>query len=330
MSLAPAGTAPPLVSARGLKKHFPIRQGLLARTVGQVRAVDDVDLEVGHREIVGLVGESGSGKSTVGRVLLRLIEPSAGEIRFDGRDLTRLPRAALRPQRRRMQMIFQDPFGSLNPRMTVGEVVAEGLRTHRIATGRAAEERARALLLRVGLGADALRRYPRAFSGGQRQRIAIARALAVEPDFLVADEPVSALDVSIQAEVLNLLLELQREFGLALLFISHDLSVVELIAQRVIVMYLGRIMEVGPSEALFGQPHHPYTAALLGAVPGGRPGRARVVLQGEIPSPARPPSGCVFRTRCPHAIAECAQVIPPLRAVGPGHLKACIRDDLRL
>jgi oligopeptide transport system ATP-binding protein len=320
----------PLIEARGLAKHFPIRRGLLGRTVGQVRAVEAVDLTVAPGEVVGLVGESGSGKSTIGRLLLRLLDPSAGEIRFAGADITRLPRGALRPVRRRMQMIFQDPFGSLNPRMTVGAALDEAMRVHGIGTRSGRRERAADLLGRVGLPAAALRRYPRSFSGGQRQRIAIARALAVEPAFIVADEPVSALDVSIQAEVVNLLRELQRDLGLALLFISHDLAVVEVIADRVVVLYLGRVMEVAPTEALFTRPRHPYTRALLSASPG-RPGRARrerMVLSGEIPSPASPPSGCVFRTRCPFALPECAQAVPALREVAPGHHKACLRDDL--
>ncbi|MGH6906033.1 MAG: ABC transporter ATP-binding protein, partial [Geminicoccaceae bacterium] len=285
----------PLVETRGLQKHFPIRQGLLGRIVGQVRAVEEVDLAVAPGEVLGLVGESGSGKSTVGRLLLRLLDPTRGEIRFAGQDITRLSRGELRPVRRRLQMIFQDPFGSLNPRMTVGAALDEAMRVHGVGTATSRRERAAALLERVGLPAAGLKRYPRAFSGGQRQRIAIARALAVEPEFIVADEPVSALDVSIQAEVVNLLQGLQRDLGLALLFISHDLAVVEVIADRVMVLYLGRVMELAPTEALFRSARHPYTRALLSASPGRTGGarRARMVLSGEIPSPANPPSGCV-------------------------------------
>jgi oligopeptide/dipeptide ABC transporter ATP-binding protein len=320
----------PLVETRGLQKHFPIKQGLLGRTVGQVRAVEEVDLAVAPGEVLGLVGESGSGKSTVGRLLLRLLDPTRGEIRFAGQDITRLSRGQLRPVRRRLQMIFQDPFGSLNPRMTVGAALDEAMRVHSVGTATSRRDRAAALLERVGLPAASLKRYPRAFSGGQRQRIAIARALAVEPEFIVADEPVSALDVSIQAEVVNLLQGLQRDLGLALLFISHDLAVVEVIADRVMVLYLGRVMELAPTEALFRSARHPYTRALLSASPGRTGGarRERMVLSGEIPSPANPPSGCVFRTRCPFAIEDCARIVPELREVAPGHSKACIRDDL--
>jgi oligopeptide/dipeptide ABC transporter ATP-binding protein len=325
-------SAAPLIETRGLQKYFPIRQGLLGRTIGQMRAVEEVDLAVAPGEVLGLVGESGSGKSTVGRLLLRLLDPTRGEIRFAGQDITRLSRAELQPVRRRLQMIFQDPFGSLNPRMTVGAALDEAMRVHRVGAATSRRERAAALLERVGLPAASLKRYPRAFSGGQRQRIAIARALAVEPEFIVADEPVSALDVSIQAEVVNLLQGLQRDLGLALLFISHDLAVVEVIADRVMVLYLGRVMELAPTEALFRSARHPYTRALLSASPGRRGGarRARMVLTGEIPSPANPPSGCVFRTRCPFAIEDCARVVPELREVAPGHSKACIRDDLDL
>ena len=320
----------PLVETRGLQKHFPIKQGLLGRTVGQVRAVEEVDLAVAPGEVLGLVGESGSGKSTVGRLLLRLLDATRGEIRFAGQDITRLSRGQLRPVRRRLQMIFQDPFGSLNPRMTVGAALDEAMRVHSVGTATSRRDRAAALLERVGLPAASLKRYPRAFSGGQRQRIAIARALAVEPEFIVADEPVSALDVSIQAEVVNLLQGLQRDLGLALLFISHDLAVVEVIADRVMVLYLGRVMELAPTEALFRSARHPYTRALLSASPGRTGGarRERMVLSGEIPSPANPPSGCVFRTRCPFAIEDCARIVPELREVAPGHSKACIRDDL--
>jgi oligopeptide/dipeptide ABC transporter ATP-binding protein len=282
--------------------------------------------------LVGLVGESGSGKSTIGRLLLRLLHPTGGTVRFDGTDITALDRAALRPLRRRMQMVFQDPFGSLNPRMTVGAAIADGMLLHRIAPRDEARERVAALLARVGLPPEAAERPPRALSGGQRQRVAIARALAMEPDFLVADEPVSALDVSVGAEILALLRELRAERGLALLFVSHDLGAVRALCDRVAVLYLGRVMEEASAEALFRDPRHPYTRALLSASPS-RPGRARgprIVLSGEIPSPAAPPSGCVFRTRCPHALPACADQVPDLRELAPGRRAACIRDDLVL
>jgi oligopeptide/dipeptide ABC transporter ATP-binding protein len=312
-----------LVAAEGLTKTFGDRPR-------QVRAVDDVSLRIAPGEVLGVVGESGSGKSTLGRLLLRLIEPSSGTTRFEKQDLAALGPRALRRFRRNMQMIFQDPFASLNPRMTIGDALADPLRLHFGLRGSALQDASVALLQQVGLTAEHLRRYPRAFSGGQRQRVAIARALASRPRFIVADEPVSALDVSIQAEVVNLLQALQTSLGLALLFISHDLSVVEVIADRVMVMYLGRVMEAAPTEALFAQPRHPYTAALMQAAPGARPAGQRLLLSGEIPSPLDPPSGCVFRTRCPFAIADCAAVRPGLREVGPDHVTACIRDGLPL
>jgi oligopeptide/dipeptide ABC transporter ATP-binding protein len=291
-----------------------------------------VDLRIVGGEALGLVGESGSGKSTIGRLLLRLLRPTGGSVRFDGADITALDRAALRPLRRRMQMVFQDPFGSLNPRMTVGAAIADGMLLHRIVPSEEARERVAALLARVGLPPEAATRPPRELSGGQRQRVAIARALAVDPDFLVADEPVSALDVSVGAEILALLRELRAERGLALLFVSHDLGAVRALCDRVAVLYLGRVMEEAPAEALFRDPRHPYTRALLSASPS-RPGRARgprIVLSGEIPSPAAPPSGCVFRTRCPHALPACADQVPELRELAPGRRAACIRDDLVL
>ncbi|HET8985376.1 MAG TPA: oligopeptide/dipeptide ABC transporter ATP-binding protein, partial [Trueperaceae bacterium] len=277
-------------------------------------------------EVVGLVGESGSGKTTVGRTILRLIEPTAGEVLFDGVDVTKLNKSSMREYRRKMQIIFQDPFASLNPRMSVGDIIGEAMTIHNLAKGKDREQKVAALLERVGLSPNHMRRYPHEFSGGQRQRIGIARALAVDPQFIVADEPVSALDVSIQAQVVNLLQDLKEELGLTLLFIAHDLGVVEYISDHVIVMYLGRIMEIAPSKELYANPVHPYTEALLSAVPIPDPTvkRDRIILQGDIPSPINPPSGCVFRTRCPIATKECAEVVPPLEEVKPGHFKACI------
>ncbi len=320
----------PLVSAHGLTKHFPIGRSLLPSGRSAVRAVESVDLEIAPAEVVGVVGESGSGKSTLGRLMLRLLEATDGSVVFDGQDLGALDAGALRRFRRNFQMIFQDPISSLNARMTVGGILTEPLRLHGGLAQREAEDAAVKLLEQVGLSAGAMSRYPRSFSGGQGQRIAIARALASSPKFIVADEPVSALDVSVQADVVNLLRSLQQDLALALLFISHDLSVVEVIADRVVVLYLGRVMEIAPTEALYRRPAHPYTAALLQAVPGAVPPENRVVLKGEIPSPAAPPSGCVFRTRCPFAISECATSVPPLRQTAPNQFKACIRDDISL
>jgi oligopeptide/dipeptide ABC transporter ATP-binding protein len=320
-----------LVEAQGLSMHFPIRRGLFGRTVGNVRAVEEVSLEIVPGEVLGVVGESGSGKSTLGRMILRLLEPTDGRILFDGADITHLAAARLRPLRRQVQMIFQDPFSSLNPRMKIKAAIGEAVRLHGIAKGAEVAERVAEALQSVGLSSETMRRYPRAFSGGQRQRLAIARALAIRPRFLIADEPVSALDVSIQAEIINLLQRLRVELRLTMMFISHDLAVVELVSDRVLVLYLGRVMEVAPAGALFTSPAHPYTRALIDSVPGGRAARTgRKVLAGEIPSPAAPPSGCVFRTRCPYAIEDCARVTPALREVSPGRFKACIRDDLDL
>jgi peptide/nickel transport system ATP-binding protein len=322
-----SGTKADLLQVRGLRKYFPIRGGVFSRVVANVKAVEDVSFDVKSGEVVGLVGESGSGKTTAGRAILRLIEPTAGEVIFDGVDIAKLPKAKMRDYRKEMQIIFQDPFASLNPRMSVGDIIGEALTIHNLARGKAKEARVADLLERVGMNAGHMRRYPHEFSGGQRQRIGIARALAVDPKFIVADEPVSALDVSIQAQVVNLLQDLKDELGLTMLFIAHDLGVVEYISDRVIVMYLGRIMEVAPAKELYKNPIHPYTEALLSAVPIPDPTikRERVILQGDIPSPINPPSGCVFRTRCPIAIEDCKHVVPPLEEVGPGHLKACIR-----
>ncbi len=320
----------PLLSVQALAKHFPGRKSFLRAARPPVRAVDDVSFDIARGEVVGLVGESGSGKTTVGRTILRLTDPTSGRILYDGTDITGLGRAAMRPFRRRMQIVFQDPFASLNPRLTVGDILGEAFAIHDLAQGAERTRRVGELLERVGLSPAHARRHPHEFSGGQRQRIVIARALAVEPELIVADEPVSALDVSIQAQIVNLLVRLQSEFGLAMLFISHDLSVVEYICDRVIVLYLGKVMEIAPVEQLFGAPRHPYSMALLAAAPIADPGapRRRIVLAGDIPNPADPPSGCVFRTRCPHATAACAESVPPLRQIGPGHFKACIRDDV--
>ncbi|MBL8286963.1 MAG: ATP-binding cassette domain-containing protein [Rubrivivax sp.] len=324
----------PLLQVRGLVKHFPIRRGLFGRVQGQVRAVDGVDLTLRERETLGVVGESGCGKSTLGRALLRLIEPSAGQVLFDGTDLGTLDAAALRSQRRAMQIIFQDPFSSLNPRMTVGRILAEPLRLHGLHRGREGE-RVAELLRTVGLAPEHALRYPHEFSGGQRQRIGIARALAVEPRLVVCDEAVSALDVSVQAQVVNLLQDLQQRLGLAYVFIAHDLAVVRHIATHVAVMYLGRIVEWADKRTLFAAPRHPYTQALLAAIPVPEPPRAaggartRLLLAGDVPSPAKPPPGCRFHTRCPHARPRCAEDSPALQATleaaaaGATHAVAC-------
>jgi oligopeptide/dipeptide ABC transporter ATP-binding protein len=314
-----------LLEVRGLVKHFPVRRGVLGGVKGQVRAVDGVSFDVRAGEVLGLVGESGCGKTTTGRCVLRLIEPTAGEIRFEGVDITHLPRRRLRPLRRRMQIIFQDPFSSLNPRLSVGSMLAEPLAIHGIARGAKARERVAELLELVGLLPDHARRYPHEFSGGQRQRLGVARALAVEPRLIVADEPVSALDVSIRAQILNLLQDLQRRLGLTYLFVAHDLAVVEHISDRVAVMYLGRIVEVADAASLYRAPRHPYTVALLSAIPVPDPDRPRdrVVLGGDVPSPVRPPAGCRFHPRCPMARDRCRHEEPDLLEVAPGHLSAC-------
>ncbi|HEX3350892.1 MAG TPA: ABC transporter ATP-binding protein [Acetobacteraceae bacterium] len=322
----------PLVEARDLEVGFPGRGAFLSRGGAPLlRAVQGVSLALGRGEVLGLVGESGSGKTTTGRAILRLLAPTSGTVRFDGTDITHLDKAALRPLRRRMQMVFQDPYSSLNPRLKVRDIIGEAFVIHGIGTPRDRPERVAAMLERVGLPADAMERYPHEFSGGQRQRIGIARALAVGPEFIVADEPVSALDVSVQAQVLNLMLDLQQSLGLTMLFIAHDLAVVQYVSDRVAVMYLGRIMEIGPNRALYARPRHPYTAALLEAAPLPDPTRRHRVtkgLTGEIPSVFAAHAGCVFRSRCPYALPACAEVEPALAAVADGHAKACIRDDI--
>jgi peptide/nickel transport system ATP-binding protein len=315
----------PLLSVQGLTKHFPARNGRI------VHAVEDVSFEVRRGSTVGLVGESGSGKTTAGRAILRLIEPTSGKALFDGVDLFSLSAKEMRAYRRKLQIVFQDPFSSLNPRLKVSAILSEALDACGFARGKARKERIAELLTLVGLSPDHASRYPHEFSGGQRQRIGIARALAVQPEFVVADEPVSALDVSVQAQVLNLLGELQKKLGLTLLFIAHDLSVVEYLCDEVVVLYLGRVMERGPSKLVYAAPRHPYTKALLATAPVPDPTRVRthVPLKGDIPSPIAPPSGCVFRTRCPEAIAACAQTVPPVVEIGGGHHVACIRHDGR-
>jgi peptide/nickel transport system ATP-binding protein len=314
-----------VLEVRDLKKHFPIHKGLLQRAAGTVFAVDGVSFSIVAGETLGLVGESGCGKSTVGRTVLRLIEPTAGSIRLSGKDITALDKSELRPYRRQMQIIFQDPFSSLDPRMSAGDIVAEPLRVHGVASGKSVREKVAALFERVGLRRAQMDSYPHQFSGGQRQRIGIARALALQPKLIIADEPVSALDVSIQAQVLNLMMDLQNELGLAYLFISHNLAVVEHISHRIAVMYLGRIVEYTDKHTLFTHAQHPYTEQLLLAVPVPDPRvkRPKRVLQGDVPSPVNPPSGCHFHTRCPYAVDRCRTEVPALREIKPGQWVAC-------
>ena len=316
---------PPLIEVADLRKHFPIRKGVLQRTVGNVLAVDGVSFTINEGETLGLVGESGCGKTTVGRTVLRLIEPTSGQIKIRGQDIGGLTRTELRPLRRQMQIVFQDPFSSLNPRIRVGKIVGEPLRVHGVGDPGEREERVAQLFRRVGLRPEQADNYPHQFSGGQRQRVSIARALALDPDFIVADEPVSALDVSIQAQVINLLMDLQRDLKLSYLFVSHNLAVVEHISHRVAVMYLGRIVEYADKATLFENPRHPYTEALLAAVPLPDPSLSRTKhrVTGDVPSPINPPSGCHFHPRCPIAEARCKAERPALREIAPGHQISC-------
>lgn len=318
----------PLLRLEGVTKHFPIRKGFFNRQVGAVQAVTNIDLTVFQGETLGVVGESGCGKSTLGRCILQLLRPTGGRVLLDDADLTRLSSRQLRPLRKDMQIVFQNPYSSLDPRMTIGETLAEPLQVHRVCRGAALERRVAELLDKVGLPKDAARRYPHEFSGGQRQRVGIARAIALNPRFIVADEPVSALDVSVQAQILNLLADLKRDFGLTYLFIAHNLSVVEYISDRVAVMYLGGIVELAPAQALYRTPLHPYTQALLSAIPMPDPDAdrsQRLLLGGDLPNPANPPAGCRFHTRCPYAVERCRQEAPQGIEYLPGHVAYCHR-----
>ncbi len=316
----------PLLQVEALKKHFPVYKGVFSRVAGQVYAVDGVSFHIDRGETLGLVGESGCGKSTVGRTLLKLLEPTAGRIRMRGEDITEFDAAKMFPYREQMQMIYQDPYASLNPRMSAGDIVEEPLIIHAAGTRAERQERVAGLFERVGLRPEHRRSFPHMFSGGQRQRIGIARALALGPELIVGDEPVSALDVSIQAQIINLLMDLQDEFKLSYLFVAHDLAVVEHISHRIAVMYLGRIVETTDKNSLFDMPLHPYTEALLSAVPVPKAGarrRKRVILSGDVPSPINPPSGCHFHLRCPYAMSQCRHEVPALQQVVPGHWAAC-------
>jgi oligopeptide transport system ATP-binding protein len=314
-----------LLEVKNLKKYFPIKKGIISRVVANVKAVDGVDFTVKKGETLGLVGESGCGKSTTGRVILKLLEPTEGEVRFEGKDVAKLNKHEMRELRREMQIIFQDPYASLNPRMTVGDIIGEAYDIHGLLKGREREEKVLELLDVVGLRSQHIRRYPHEFSGGQRQRIGIARALAVNPKLIICDEPVSALDVSIQAQVINLMQDLQKQFGLTYIFIAHDLSVVKHISDRVAVMYLGKIVELADKNVLYNSPQHPYTQALLSAIPVPDPEykRERILLEGDVPSPVNPPSGCRFHTRCREAQPICKEVVPEFKDLGGGHFCAC-------
>jgi len=325
----PSSSEAPLLSVRNLVKHFPVKKGILQQTVGQVHAVDGISFDIAEGETLGLVGESGCGKSTAGKTILKLLEPTAGEIRVNGERIDQLSRHEMRPYRRELQVVFQDPYSSLNPRLRIRDIIGEPLKNYGVAQGRALDDRVEMLAGKVGLRPEALDRFPHEFSGGQRQRIGIARALALNPGLIICDEPVSALDVSVQAQVINLLGDLQKEFGLSYLFIAHDIAVVEHISRRIAVMYLGKIVELADRASLFSRPQHPYTEALLSAVPVPDPEAAkkRIILRGDVPSPIDPPSGCRFHTRCPYAFDRCSQEEPLMQEVLPSQFVAChLRD----
>lgn len=319
----------PLLQVKDLKTYFPVRRGLWGKVIGQVKAVDGVSFQVVRGETLGVVGESGCGKSTLGRTILRLVDATAGSIVFEGQELVRMTQRQLRPVRRKMQIIFQDPYSSLNPRMTVRDIVGEPFAIHKLAFGKDREKKVVELLDKMGISRAALDRYPHEFSGGQRQRIGIARSIAVHPDLVIADEPVSALDVSIQAQIVNLLMDLQRDLGLTFIFIAHDLTIVQYMSNRVAVMYLGRIVEIGPASQIYRNPQHPYTQALLSAIPVPIPGKKseRRVLQGELPSPLDPPPGCTFHTRCPYVFDRCRKEVPPLYRGGENQFASCFLLD---